>query len=687
MRFAIASLVILAIASIIGTVVTQEDPYSNYVNQFGPFWADIFRGLGLYEVYGAWWFMLILMFIVVSVSLCVIHNAPKMIQDARSWKDRIREASLRAFRHKSEFHSTAMNCANTAELLTRLGHRLGYRLVIRETSTGEILIAGKRGALTKLGYILAHVAIVVICAGGLLDSNLPIELQMWIFGKTATELDTDVDAIPPAHRLSPSNPTFRAFSVVPEGQQTSSAILNRPGGSLIQDLPFSIQLKKFVVDYYSTGMPKLFASDIVVTDHKTGRHVQARVEVNKPFTYDGISIYQSSFQDGGSKVAMTVWPMTGRTAATEPLQGVIGGMTSIDRETVEFTDFRSINVEDAGNAQDAHRAQRVSKEHALVDEIDARLGSGAKSNHATSLRNLGPSMEYKVRDVNGQAHEYRTFMLPVNVSGQPMFLAGVRLGINDPFRFIRIPADEHNSVRDWMNLRAALQNPSMRNRAVSLFVRRSYLSADADTRNRTEVEVSRLLDRFAGVTPDGAPTAAASAAGGFPAIAGLIDHSVPKVQQEETARELLRTLNGVMWDLWQLSRVEHGEPNATPYPSQISFIRSSIDALSDSFYYGAPIFLQLDSFTQVQASAFQLTRAPGKSLVYVGSLFLVIGIFSMFYVRERRLWFWLKRSEDGGTDVLMAMSAARRTLDFESEFTRTRDDVSAILRNRKVPAS
>jgi cytochrome c biogenesis protein len=38
MRFAISLLVILAIASIIGTVLTQEDPYPNYVNQFGPFW-------------------------------------------------------------------------------------------------------------------------------------------------------------------------------------------------------------------------------------------------------------------------------------------------------------------------------------------------------------------------------------------------------------------------------------------------------------------------------------------------------------------------------------------------------------------------------------------------------------------------------------------------------------------------
>ncbi|MFP3757878.1 cytochrome c biogenesis protein ResB, partial [Cupriavidus sp. SIMBA_020] len=110
-----------------------------------------------------------------------------------------------------------------------------------------------------------------------------------------------------------------------EGQFVSTAILNQPNGSLIQDLPFSIQLNKFIVDYYTTGMPKLFASDIVVIDRETGRKIPARVEVNKPFTYKGVSIYQSSFQDGGSQMQMTAFPMTGASAKTAPFAGTIGG--------------------------------------------------------------------------------------------------------------------------------------------------------------------------------------------------------------------------------------------------------------------------------------------------------------------------------------------------------------------------
>ena len=65
---------------------------------------------------------------------------------------------------------------------------------------------------------------------------------------------------------------------------------------------------------------------------------------------------------------------------------------------------------------------------------------------------------------------------------------------------------------------------------------------------------------------------------------------------------------------------------------------------------------------------FQVTRSPGKPVVYFGCLLLVLGVFSMFYIRERRLWVWIKDDADGGADALMAMSTQRKTLDFEHEF-------------------
>ena len=54
MRFAIALLTVICIASVIGTVLKQQEPVNNYVNQFGPFWAELFFAIRLNTVYSAW---------------------------------------------------------------------------------------------------------------------------------------------------------------------------------------------------------------------------------------------------------------------------------------------------------------------------------------------------------------------------------------------------------------------------------------------------------------------------------------------------------------------------------------------------------------------------------------------------------------------------------------------------------
>ena len=88
--------------------------------------------------------------------------------------------------------------------------------------------------------------------------------------------------------------------------------------------------------------------------------------------------------------------------------------------------------------------------------------------------------------------------------------------------------------------------------------------------------------------------------------------------------------------------------------------------------YGAPFFLQMTNFKQVQASGFQIARAPGKIVVYMGFGLLIIGVFLMFYVAHRRLWFWVDRG-DGGTRVLFAGTGNRNQRDFEQEFETLRD--------------
>ena len=78
--------------------------------------------------------------------------------------------------------------------------------------------------------------------------------------------------------------------------------------------------------------------------------------------------------------------------------------------------------------------------------------------------------------------------------------------------------------------------------------------------------------------------------------------------------------------------------------------------------------MNLDGFDEIKASVLQVTRSPGKNVVYLGCLLLVLGVFAMLYIRERRVWVWVRNGDDGKAHALMAMSTQRRSLDFDKEF-------------------
>lgn len=665
MRFAISLLTLIAIASVIGTVLKQSEPMSNYVNQFGPFWFEVFDKFSLYALYSSWWFLLIMAFLVLSTSLCIIRNAPKMLKDMRSWRENVREESLRNFHHKAEWASSAPRASLAQRLVAQLADQ-GYKskIVAKEHAT---LIAAKQGAANKWGYIFAHSAIVIICVGGLLDSDMPIRFQQWFMGKTPFAGNGIIADIPQQHRLSLANPTFRGNTLIPEGATSNTAIIPQQNGVLIQDLPFSIQLKKFTIDFYSTGMPKLFASDVVVTDHQSGKSFPATIKVNEPLIYKGVAIYQSSFEDGGSKLQLTGYPMTGAKTYAFPMAGVVGNTTVLSKAnqpgngggyTVEWSGFRPFNIENMGQGQDLRSVEK-SFNQKFSSGLDKHTGSAAKNANDKNLKNAGPSVQYKLRDKNGQAREFQNYMQPILLDGAYVFLAGTRDTPAEQFRFLRIPADDDNTVHEWMRLRAAMRDPALREQAAQRYARRALLGVPdggGTLGSQLQQSASKSLTVFAG---DGTSA-------GFLAVSKFLDN-VPPAEQEKAADIFMKILNGSMWDLWQAAREKDGLKPIEATDKHARFLQLSTSALSDVSFYGAPVYLQLESFEEIKASVFQVTRSPGKIVVYFGCLLLTLGVFSMFYIRERRLWVWLK-DRDNGSVALMAMSSQRKTLDFEKDY-------------------
>jgi cytochrome c biogenesis protein len=570
----------------------------------------------------------------------------------------------------------------------RIGQLLvsgGWRVKLQQREGKGWMVAARAGGAHKLGYIAAHSAIVLVCIGGLLDGDLVVRAQTWFNGKSVYTGGGLIADVAPQHRLSPNNPTFRGNILVPEGGQASVAILNQADGVLLQDLPFSIELKKFIVDYYSTGMPKLFASEVVLHDRETGKEIPARIEVNHPASYKGVEIYQSSFDDGGSTVKLKAVPM-GAAAKPFEVEGTIGSSTEItngtDRLTLEFTALRVINVENFGDGSGGEMTSGADvRKVDLRGELESRLGAANKTNKPKTLRNIGPSIGYKLRDAAGQAREYQNYMVPVDTGdGQPVFLLGVRDRPEDPFRYLRVPADDKGSMDGFVRMRETLADAKARALAIDRYITRTTDPKRPELANQLRTSAARALALFAGTER---AKADAVTTGGWQAIAEFMEANVPEAERERAGSVLVRILNDVLFEVLNVSREKAGLAALPADERSQAFLTQAVLAISDAHFYPAPVAMMVTDFKQVQASVFQVARAPGKNIVYLGCLLLIIGIFAMLYVRERRLWVWLTKegASTPGTAATMAFSVNRKTIDSDREFEHLKDKLLAIRKD------
>ena len=666
MRFAISLLTVLAVASVVGTVLKQAEPYPNYVAQFGAFWFPVFETLGLYDVYHAAWFLLILGFLVLSTSLCVLRNGPAMLREMRSFREQVNERSLRLIPLNAQFALTAPAPAVLERVRAHL-LQSGYRWR-EKTRPGDdgTLIAAKSGSYHRAGYLLTHCGIVIICIGGLLDGNIPVKLLQLAGQKVIETRDVPQSQVPPQSRLSPSNLSFRGNINIPEGSSANVIFMNVADGYLVQDLPFTIALQRFHIEHYSTGQPRDFASDIVVIDHETGERFERTIRVNHPFIHRGIAIYQASFADGGTRMQLRGWPLLSPGAVPFDIAGAVNKSTGVragDAEIrVELSDFRPFNVEDLASNDTSSRVETASVTRKVLDQ----LGSGAADLSAKDLRNVGPSFHYRLRDAQGQAREFSNYMLPLQLDGAWYLMSGVRATPNEGFRYLRLPLDAEGRIDSHMQLRSLLLDEKAWPELGRRFARNAAGSPAVAPalRARLAESAERVLQMFS--------------ERGLETVVRFIEQGVPEADREKAADVYIRVLEGVALEALQLAR-ERAKQRALVVDEQAQrFIRDSLISISDSFAYGAPFYLQLLQYEEVKASGLQLTRSPGKNIVYGGSLLLVLGVFAMLYIRERRLWILV---QTGRGELLMAMAVNRQTLENEREFEQHRAALAAATQS------
>jgi cytochrome c biogenesis protein len=652
MRFAISLLTILAIASVIGTVVAQNQPANAYLNQFGQFWDPIFSRLGLYGVYNSGWFVAILAFLVLSTALCIVRQFTPMLRDIRGFRERAREASLRHFSHRASLEPSLPSeerSGAASAYLTSAGFR--FRIDKREDS---MLIAAKQGSLGRVGYFLAHGAIVLICIGGLLDSSLPLALQIRLQGKIPFETfeGTSMSDVPESARFGLANWSFRGNVYVPEGGTAGYAILNVNNGILLQPLPFKVELKRFHLENYESGAPKRYASDVVITDHVTKEVFERTLEVNKTFEHRGVTLYQSGYDDSGSVLDFTVHGMTASDHPAFPIQASVGAsipLASTGGYTLEITGFRPVNVENFNSPENE------------PDRVSTFFGSGARTGE--NLRSLGPLYTYVLRDPAGQTREFNNYMDPVQIAGRWYLISSVRASRKDDVSWLRLPLDEEGNVDTWFAIHQSFYVPERQAALVKRFISQK---ADEEEKNSLKIVAEHVLTLFT--------------QGGLEAIDDFTEKNVPEENRDEANMAFIQTLQGLAWEAWMTARETAGKNLLEPNEFHAPYIRDVFFALTVSMRYGAPFYLQLTNYEQRQATILQATRSPGKPLVYLGSLLLALGVFAMLYIRERRLFVLFKKDE-----ALVAMSSGRHTFDQDEAFARYRDGLAVALRANAIP--
>ncbi|MBV8123305.1 MAG: cytochrome c biogenesis protein ResB [Burkholderiaceae bacterium] len=604
MSFAVAVLGIVAAAASIGSFVEQNQPAAAYVGDFGELWARCFIVLGLDDVYHAPWFLALLAFLCLSTGLCVWRNTPGMLREWASYKEHYAAEQLKRLPAWVEIPVPSLASTVLSEALRRAGYRC------RSRRTGLCEISAKKGQSRRLGYVLTHLAIVVISIGGLLDGN-PAQTVRRIAGELVpASMDTPPSRAAAAARVGRGGGAFRGALRLAPGDSSHIASVNIGTGYVLRELPAEVSLKRFHIDYHAGGQPRDFISDIAVSDPTHPGVIRSlRVSMNHPAQFAGLSFYQSGFDDGGSPFTLRLWSGN----AAESVTGQVGQTASLliagQPYTLDAQRFYPRSLVAAGESGGSLRRSFLE---------------GAR---AAAREDLGPRLELQMRDPSGQALDQTIYLQAQQFEGRSYRVVALAQAGRDGRDYLRIPLDAQGRTDDFSALMTLLLTPESRLR---LLARLTAGARDRIAASKLQVWLVKALARFE--------------TQGFAALA-------KGVQEQQAAAELLSRLALMGWQ-----ELHPGTSDAEARSSGLHFVVDSLQAYNQWALQGRPP-LALEGEVQPRlATVLQVSYAPGAALVYAGMAMLAIGVVLMVLVQERRVF--VRASRPG--HLIVAISANRR---------------------------
>ncbi len=267
MRTALFLLLLVALGSVAGSLVPQAANSPARVAAFyrgHPVLAPVYEALGLFDVYGSWWFTLLYVLLLISLASCLLPRSRALLRNRGQRAQPLRD--LGGMRH---FASGVMPepPERAVDRARRVLRRRRYRVSGPVGAAGGLGLAAEKGMAREVGSLLFHWSFFLLLLGvaygkgaGFTGAATVVE------GNTWTEAHASYDIPPREGRF------FR------ESMHTG----------------FQIRVRDFDVTYRESGLPREFVSRVDVLDG--GRPAGSReIRVNEPLAYRGVKVYQSGY--------------------------------------------------------------------------------------------------------------------------------------------------------------------------------------------------------------------------------------------------------------------------------------------------------------------------------------------------------------------------------------------------------
>ncbi|HEU4527154.1 MAG TPA: cytochrome c biogenesis protein ResB [Actinomycetota bacterium] len=264
MRTALVLLLLLALAAVAGSLVPQvgvADARIAATFRDHPLRARIFDQLGLFDVYGSWWFTMIYTLLLVSLIACLVPRTRAFVRNLRARPVPARE--LDAMRHYAE-----LAVGDPPEqALGRARSLLRRRLFRVSGPNGAPTVSADKGLGREGGSLLFHAAFLVLLVGVVLGRGTGFSGQAVIVeGQTWTEAHANYDGTVREGRF---------FGEDHSGVQ--------------------VRVEDFRATYRPTGQPRDFVTRATLLDAEGGELERVDIRVNHPAEAEGVKFYQFGY--------------------------------------------------------------------------------------------------------------------------------------------------------------------------------------------------------------------------------------------------------------------------------------------------------------------------------------------------------------------------------------------------------